>query len=727
MADLSYEATVQPDALPGRPNPRFPDEVTPQAYGAAVGQGIENAGYIIQGVHDKVVRQAQQTQLADAHNQMQALSLQLTHDPQNGAFTKQGKNAFGLDQQYLPLWDQGVQSIVASVQDPKARQAAQIAAAGMRNQLNEQLDTHELSQHARYNVQTAQASIKIAQQAAAANYNNPNIIASNRDTVDVSLQNLAQQQGWSDEETQEATHQAHVDLYQGVLSSMLTDKKIDMAKSFVASIPEGDITPAERKVATLAIQKGEADQTAQGVVDTFRNMGPTLGAKALSQVDKLDDPDLRSATYTAVEHGLSQWHAEAQQVHGDAIMGLEARLASGKTTANDVGLVYQLHQQGALTSAEAGTTIGRIQKAQEKGVEDDSWLRYASSAYQNATPLDPRDKDVKGAVDAVFQNATQGTQPGSQEWINRGADIAQRTGVTPDSLISWSRSQLVSANPAQAAQAAMAIERVSEANPRGTPFALDDKDKAMAKIINDAVIAGTDPATAVTNAREIQAMPDAEKLRLGQMYDKKQYAATAEGALRSELKNQPEYKGGFFQGLPDLPPSMTGQFEELRQNYFTLTGGDKDKAADLAMRDLKNTWGITQVNGKREFMQYAPEAHTGITTDALRADMVATATGHAADPSKVRLTPTADTAGTNGQVWALSVPDKFGAYDVIRDANHNPIPYQIPDPAKALADQRKKEADAGLARLKAAQAQEDEISRNQFGQETIQGRRVGAY
>src|SRR5665213_4364346 len=147
MAVQDYEASVEPTALPGRPYPRFPDQVTPQEEGAAVGQGVENTGQVAQSIFQKTQDQARQTQLTDAHNQLQTLSLGLTHDPQTGAFTKQGKDAFGLGDQYLPQFDTQAAAIVSAVPDPKARAAASMAMLQTRNQLSEQLDTHELNAH----------------------------------------------------------------------------------------------------------------------------------------------------------------------------------------------------------------------------------------------------------------------------------------------------------------------------------------------------------------------------------------------------------------------------------------------------------------------------------------------------------------------------------------------------------------------------------------------------
>jgi hypothetical protein len=180
-------------------------------------------------------------------------------------------------------------------------------------------------------------------------------------------------------------------------------------------------------------------------------------------------------------------------------------------------------------------------------------------------------------------------------------------------------------------------------------------------------------------------------------------------ALTNEIKADPNWKAtgiyGFRTLPPDVPPSMQGQFEELRQNYYKLTNGNVSQANDLAFKDLKNTWGVTQVNGPREFMQFAPESmNPGLTTEFLQKDMQEAAKGHTDDPTKVRLIATADTYHSQGQRWGLGVLNKQGMFDVVRSANGDPIPYQLPTAAASMQATREKAVADGMAKLHAAQA-----------------------
>jgi len=245
VVDLTAGPTVEPESLPGRPYPRFPDEASPQAYGAGVGHSIEQAGAVLQDVHDKVQAQARQTQLTDAHNQTQALSLQLTHDPNTGAFTKQGKNAFNLPQQYLPQFDQGVQQIAAGIPDQRAKQLyLQSVVPQVRNHLTEQLDTHELTQHQEFAGQTAQASITMAAATAAGNFNHPDVLAANKDTVNFNIDSLAQLKGWSDDQTAFHRQKAMTEFHSTIIDAMVGQGQMKQAQTYLfQASAAGEIDP----------------------------------------------------------------------------------------------------------------------------------------------------------------------------------------------------------------------------------------------------------------------------------------------------------------------------------------------------------------------------------------------------------------------------------------------------------------------------------------------------
>jgi hypothetical protein len=527
---------------------------------------------------------------------------------------------------------------------------------------------------------------------------------------------------------------------QGMLQAL---NEPENAPPAIKDVLSGLTDPQREAVLTKA-----KDQVASGysdsIVNTYRAQGPTVGNKALLAIDSSGQPDdIKAQIYQKVEQGVNQWHQESRSALTPQIVALEARIASGDASEGDKANAWSLYNKGALDTNQLSSTIGSITRSQQKGQDDAEKLQFATNAYQQKTPLDPKDTRTKDAVDLLFGNMTKGVQPGSPGYNNATTEMVSRVGIVPASAENWARANLTSGSPQAAASAANLLAHIQATNPRAQMFAEDPKLKAMSASINDAVQAGTDPLAAVTMARSNAAMSEAETKTLTDRFTK--FAPQQLNALNSILKGDPNFKPGIFSSLPAVPLAMQTDFNKLTSDYFTHTNGNIAQSRQLAVQDLKNTWGVTQVNGKREFMQYAPEAmHPELTTEALRSDIEKSTAGMTADPTKVRLVPNATTPYTNGNQWTLAAPDKNGMYGVLLDKRNNPLIYVLPTPtqllkSKATADaldqlgsdlqQRKLDtagaALEGMGRLHEKMEEIKAANANPKGQEFIQGRRGG--
>lgn len=694
----TYQPRVSPEDLPRK--------VVPEMSGANFGGALTN-------VADTLDRKYQQDSATWAGDQIaQARVKAVTQLEQAKANAPPGDQT-GFTDKYLASFDKDNAPLIQSAQgNPWASRMITKGITDLRDTLQTHTVGWEAQQNVAYRTDSFQQNLKSQLPIVETH---PELA----DQVGSTLADQARAIGGGNEKVLPMLRQMHEQLSlagangmtrqnpQGMLDALASPEK---APANVRSVIDGLSDP--QREAVMAKAKGQiSSQFSDNIVQTYRQQGPAAGAAMLKQIDTSGQPaDIKAQIYSGVEKGLGQYRAEARQTNAPALMGLEERLASGKPNPNDTSAVLDLYHKGVFSPEQAGEMRGRIEKAQEKQVDDMANFNTAHAAYTNGQGLDPKDKDSRAGVSQVFDALTKNVQPGSPEWINRAADISQKTGITPDSVVQWSRTALVSSSPQTAVQAANAIQRMQDANPRGTPYALgDDKETlAQAKLINDAVRAGSDPQTAVDNARKIAAMPDADKLRLDEIYrsNNSAFAKNTIGALTGELKADKRLQSpGFISNSAlDIPNSMAGQYEELRKNYFKLTNGNIQQTNDLAFADLKNTWGITQVNGKREYMQFAPEQmNPGLTTDYLRKDMETSAKGLTPDPSKVRLIATPDTFQSSGQRWGIGVPDKFGAYSTLNDKRGIPIPYQLPTAAAAYQDTKAKLATEGMAKLHAMQ------------------------
>lgn len=335
MVDLvSGPGGVTPEALPGRPFPRLPDAADPAAYGTGVGRGIEQSADVMQQAHDQTQALARQTMVTDAHNQTQALSLKLTMDPQTGAFTKQGQNAFGLDQQYLPQFDQGVQQIAQGIPDARARQLyLNQVAPQTRAHLSEQLDTHELTQHKDYQNQTIQSGLTLASAQAAANYNHPDILAAQKDHTNYLIDQMAQSQGWSPETTEAMRDKALNEFHGNVIDSMIGQGQLKQAQTYLF------------QAAAAGEVSGKAGETLQRVIQTKQEHDLVMADKYQRDASNAAIKNLVLANQqgTLTPQMIEKYH----QTLEPGAYEMAYSMLSGKGQANDPNTVADLTLRAA--------------------------------------------------------------------------------------------------------------------------------------------------------------------------------------------------------------------------------------------------------------------------------------------------------------------------------------------------------------------------------------------
>src|SRR6185437_15540646 len=130
---------------------------------------------------------------------------------------------------------------------------------------------------------------------------------------------------------------------------------------------------------------------------------------------------------------------------------------------------------------------------------------------------------------------------------------------------------------------------------------------------------------------------------------------------------------------PKVMNALMGEFDSLTHQYFNKTGGNLQQAQQLAIADLKGPWGISEVNGKRELMKYAPEHMVpGLTAEMIRDDL--RVHGH---PDAHLTEDPQYTARSGGTVWQLTEPDQFGMYEPVRNDKNQPQLYTLPDVKEA--------------------------------------------
>lgn len=447
MVDLvSGPGNVTPEGLPGRPYPRLPDEANPQAFGGQVAHGVEEAADVMQQTHDQVQAQARQTMVTDAHNQTQSLSLQLTTDPQTGAFQKQGKNAFGLDGQYMPQFDQGVQQIASQIPDARARQLyLQNVAPQVRTHLAEQLDTHELTQHKAFQDQTTQSGIELAGAQAAANFNHPDILAANKDHVSYLVDQMAASKGWSPETTEANKQKALSEFHANVIDSMLGQGQTKAAQTYLfQASAAGEMDPKAAESTQRVIQaKQEHDLMMADKQQRDASNAVLKNMILLNQSGKLTPQYIEKYHNTlepqAYEMGYNMLSGKEATTDVHTFVPLYQRTSAGEDTSNDIkDAMYQRRlslKDGTMLLGMAERPRGNYVKQGEQyisqSLKPQSLLPDPTAQRSLANALSDWDEWVKDNPEADATKANQMSRQITDHYASIKADEVTRANAAP--------------------------------------------------------------------------------------------------------------------------------------------------------------------------------------------------------------------------------------------------------------------------------------------------------
>jgi hypothetical protein len=396
----------------------------------------------------------------------------------------------------------------------------------------------------------------------------------------------------------------------------------------------------------------------------------------LTTIDARDDLSLdeKTAVRSAYREQSELLRFERTRVHMEDLAGLSRRLAAGEFSGirAEAGRLYR---RGALSPAEYEQYVGAAERNRQAEIEKDS----SREAMEIVTgPYDPANTDHQKAAEQLFQDVTKvgGAKPGDERWRATALAMVQERNILPKSAESWARVALLSNDPIAAAQAADFMDRVQQAKPNAYAWNSEPKLEALASGLKDNMAAGMDPTEAYETARKTTwDMKDSDRATREEEYrkllKKDPNANAISGTLNDVYEDEP-----WMQSKLPVPVAARAEYDGLVRQYYLLTD-DLKKARELAGSKVKQSWGVSRVNGKPAFIKYPPERY-GLDPAVVRADIAASVEPLGLDPAKVQLVPSASTDRTKGTTWALGYVDETGMPEIVLDKNNRPLAYGLP-------------------------------------------------
>jgi hypothetical protein len=468
-----------------------------------------------------------------------------------------------------------------------------------------------------------------------------------------------------------------------------------------ALAPFKELTPQQSEAAMAGARRQLAENQGNAIAGAYQQGGWAAGNAAYGTIPKMPyDPELKEMIQTQANQGITAWQQQQRQKLDQPLLALETRLAVGNVKPDDGSRILQMHQAGVYTAEQAASKLGKVNDLLTQQDDANAGGVAFQAMYDAHKRFDPEhSKKVDAAADLWFKAAISAAnlQPGSQEWQNIAAEAFDRTNVLPPSVTSWARTALTGDDPKEGGAAAMTLARMGDiAAQRGIPYEIDAKTKAQTALIVKAVSAEVPPEKAFGLYKNIDEQPESVRKLNDAEFRKNRVQENNQQPLVEAFNAK--FGGGLFSSAPEIPDEVKADYNTLLHDYYIQTKGDAKAAAKLASDDiLQSGWGVTSVNGDKQWMKWAPEA-LGHDPAAIRADMEKAAGDLTPDPSSIRLVPYRDTETTHGQKWNLQYVDKDGQPQVALGKNGMPLPYYLPSgQAEYEAAQAKKKAESAAA------------------------------
>jgi hypothetical protein len=250
-----YRRQVQQAALP---NVRAQAQVVDTQ---GLERGIYQAGRAATDIVEEQQQRADTASLLDADNKLTEWQNNAFFNQQDGVYTRKGKNALDVTNQTLDQFDKYQQEVGSSLTNDRQRARFNQIVQSRKGSMSQDLNQYEFKQNQQYMNDTDNASIKLSQDSAALNFNDPNKVGYFRQKAMDVIASQADRNGWSPEETQLQQLGASSRLLTGVIGRQAEQDPAG-AKKYLEASREGMTADDQLRVGN-AIQTEERRREAE--------------------------------------------------------------------------------------------------------------------------------------------------------------------------------------------------------------------------------------------------------------------------------------------------------------------------------------------------------------------------------------------------------------------------------------------------------------------------------
>lgn len=268
---------------------------------AGLGGAVARVGF---SMYDAIQREerdaADETALLTAKNQLADWKAQTLYDPNAGAFTKKGKDAFGLPEDVATSYRDAVGTIGQGLTTDKQQRKFQEFAANEWQSVDIQVRRHVYQEIQGYRDGELKSAIGNMADDAIRNYQDPVLVGKNLGQIEEAIRSNAPAMGLGPEAIDEQLRAVRSGVHVGVINQLLANDQSGKAQSYFDAVKD-QIKGDQQDNLAKALETSGLRKQAQTIADTVSTAG-TLSEQLAKVRDMNLDPKLRDEVEGRLEH-----------------------------------------------------------------------------------------------------------------------------------------------------------------------------------------------------------------------------------------------------------------------------------------------------------------------------------------------------------------------------------------------------------------------------------------
>jgi hypothetical protein len=432
-----YDTQVQTRATP---NVRVNTDAPIAAFGggelaAAPSQALQKTADII----DRERQKADDLRVLEAETEAANYKTELFYDPNVGAMTKKGRDAFGVVDEFSPKYKKKIDEIATKLSTPAQRQKFMARASQYQVDLDGQLQRHVFAESQSYDNEVTEANLQATQNEIVLNYENPEAVIRGQQRLQDTILSHASRMGkgpeWTKAQVEKSISRSNAAIVERFIDNGEDIKAEEFFKANRDRFQAEDASRVEKKVQESTLlgkaQRLSADAMGRGLSLTH----------AISEANTIENPKEKAAVKEQIRLDYAQREAAREFDQKKRFDYAAKKLdAAGGDIKSIAGLLpsFDVEEQDALKKRAMAKVSGEATKTDLKlynelktlaSSPDTQSLFLRRNLEVDATRLSST--DYKKFVDLQAQIRSKGDSASNGMKSNRQVleQIAFRAGI----------------------------------------------------------------------------------------------------------------------------------------------------------------------------------------------------------------------------------------------------------------------------------------------------------